>query len=169
MCSHTTIHDDGQCLVHTHDLHWSQQVLRSWFQQRPAKSCCSWQHASIHHQVSRHILRQKYVSEHVVRVCLFAKCVWYTSHASCAWDWRSYNVSLRFTMLLNTLHVDSMCHDAHGYSKTRSAALLSAMFVLEKIQAQSGFRTPLFSRKPCLTQSLLSAAATSPAASTVVA
>ena len=65
---------DGQCFVHTHDLHWSQQVLRSWFQQRPAKSCCSWQHARVHHQVSRHILRQKYVSEHVVRMCLFAKC-----------------------------------------------------------------------------------------------
>ena len=34
-------------------------------------------------------------------------------------------------MLLNTLHVESMCHDAHGYSKTRTAALLSVMFVLE--------------------------------------
>ena len=35
----------------------------------------------------------------------------------------------------------------------------------KKKQAQSGFRTPLFPRKPCLSQSLFSAAATSPAAS----
>ena len=42
----------------------------------------------------------------------------------------------------HTLPVGSMFHDALEYEKTRSAALLAALFV-SKAQVDPGFRTPV--------------------------